>query len=101
MPARTRLALPVQPPIAPMLAKRVDAIPEGDGWLFEPKRDGFRAIVFFDGDGIVIQSRDSKPFNRYFPELEEGLPRALKRPIVVDGEIVIAGAEGLDFGALQ
>jgi ATP-dependent DNA ligase len=60
--------LPVNPPILPMLAKRIGELPEGDTWLFEPKWDGFRALVFRDGDEIVIQSRDRKTLNRYFPE---------------------------------
>ena len=61
--------LVVPPPVLPMLAKRVDELPEGDGWIFEPKWDGFRALVFRDGDEIFIQSRDEKPLDRYFPEL--------------------------------
>lgn len=61
--------LPVNPPILPMLAKRVGELPEGNTWLFEPKWDGFRALVFRDGDEIVLQSRDQKKLNRYFPEL--------------------------------
>ncbi|MEX2230220.1 MAG: ATP-dependent DNA ligase [Dehalococcoidia bacterium] len=96
-----RLDLPVRPPIDPMLAKRVDDIPRGDGWLFEPKWDGFRAIVFFDGERIYLQSRDKKPFDRYFPELAHDLPARIGRPLVLDGEIVIAGELGLDFDALQ
>ena len=63
--------LPVEPPVAPMLAKRVDALPDGDEWLFEPKWDGFRALVFRDGDEWFLQSRELKPLNRYFPELAE------------------------------
>ena len=58
-----------------MLAKRVAALPEGDGWIFEPKWDGFRALVFRDGDELTIQSRDEKPLNRYFPEVVEALKR--------------------------
>ncbi len=65
--------LPAEPPILPMLAKRVDDIPEGDQWIFEPKWDGFRAIVFRDGEDILIQSRDTKSLNRYFPDLVETL----------------------------
>ena len=65
--------LPVNPPILPMLAKRVGELPVGDTWIFEPKWDGFRALVFRDGDEILIQSRDEKPLNRYFPELLEPL----------------------------
>src|ERR1044072_4168707 len=70
---RGPMQLPVQPPIEPMLAKPVDGIPDGDGWMFEPKWDGFRAIVFRDGDEVYIQSRDLKPLDRYFPELAEPL----------------------------
>jgi ATP-dependent DNA ligase len=93
--------LPVKPPILPMLAKRVETIPAGDGWIFEPKWDGFRAIVFRDGDEILIQSRDSKPLNRYFPDVVETLLGGLPPRCVLDGELVIAGPRGLDFDALQ
>jgi ATP-dependent DNA ligase len=93
------LKLPFQPPVEPMLAKLMDELPEGD-WLFEPKWDGFRALVFRDGDEIVVQSRDLKPLNRYFPELEGPLREALPERCVLDGEIVIAGQNGLDFDAL-
>src|SRR5262249_36505307 len=75
-------------------------VPEGDGWLYEPKWDGFRALVFRDGDEVYVQSRDSRPMGRYFPELEAPLRAALPARAVVDGEIVIAGASGLDFSAL-
>lgn len=93
--------LPVNPPIAPMLAKRVEEIPAGDQWIFEPKWDGFRAIVFRDGEDILVQSRDEKPLNRYFPELEKPLLRTLPRRCVLDGEIVIVRGDSLDFDALQ
>jgi ATP-dependent DNA ligase len=93
--------LPVSAPIAPMLAKRVDDVPEEGSWIFEPKWDGFRAIVFRDGDEIVLQSRDKKPLNRYFPELVSILLDKLPLRCVLDGEIVIATASGLDFDALQ
>ena len=63
------MRLPFEPPIEPMLAKAASGLPEGDGWLFEPKWDGFRALVFRDGDETLIQSRDLKPLDRYFPEL--------------------------------
>jgi ATP-dependent DNA ligase len=86
--------LPVKPPILPMLAKRVGALPEGNNWLFEPKWDGFRALVFRDGDEIVLQSRDQKTLNRYFPELVETLLVQLPERCVLDGEIVIAGGRG-------
>src|SRR5712692_6654048 len=84
-----------------MLAKRVDDIPEGGTWIFEPKWDGFRALVFRDRDQIEIQSRDAKPLNRYFPELVETLRSQLPARCVLDGEIVIAKNDGLDFEALQ
>ncbi len=84
-----------------MLAKRVDEIPEGTGWIFEPKWDGFRALIFRDDDEILIQSRDQKSLNRYFPELIEVLLKELPMKCVLDGEIVIAGPNGLDFEALQ
>src|SRR5438874_10299146 len=83
-----------------MLAKRVQELPEGDEWLFEPKWDGFRTLVFRDGDEIFIQSRDEKPLNRYFPELIDPIRSSLPEKCVVDGEIVIAGRKGLDFEAL-
>jgi ATP-dependent DNA ligase len=83
-----------------MLAKIAEAIPSGD-FLFEPKWDGFRAIVFRGAGDIYIQSRDSRPFDRYFPDLHDQLVRALPDGCVVDGEIVIAGPRGLDFDALQ
>ncbi|HSL76880.1 MAG TPA: hypothetical protein VK867_08040, partial [Candidatus Limnocylindrales bacterium] len=82
--------LPANPPIEPMLAKAVDALPDGDGWLYEPKWDGFRAIVFRDGDDVFTQSRDLKPLDRYFPELADPLRAALPDRAVVDGEVVIA-----------
>ncbi len=94
------LDLPVASPIAPMLAKAVDGLPEGDGWLFEPKWDGFRAIVFRDGDEIYTQSRDLKPLDRYFPELADPLRAVLPERCIVDGEVVIAHDGALDFEAL-
>jgi ATP-dependent DNA ligase len=95
------MKLPVEPPIEPMLAKLADAIPQGDGWLYEPKWDGFRALVFFDGSECYLQSRDLKPLARYFPELQQSLAEALPGPAVLDGEVVIIGEQGLDFDALQ
>lgn len=88
-------------PIEPMLAKVADELPEGDGVLYEPKWDGFRAIVFRSPDGLQIQSRDLKPLNRYFPELEKALSDLLPKGCILDGEIVVAGPGGLDFDALQ
>jgi ATP-dependent DNA ligase len=90
-----------QSPIEPMLAKVADALPDEPGFLFEPKWDGFRAIVFRTGDQTLLQSRDLKPLNRYFPELEEALHDALPKGCVLDGEIVVASRNGLDFDALQ
>jgi len=91
----------ITPPIEPMLAKVADGLPEAEGFLFEPKWDGFRALVFRGPGGVVLQSRDGKPLNRYFPELEKVLQEQLPRGCVLDGEIVIAGPDGLDFDALQ
>ena len=92
--------LPIQPPIAPMLAVLSRDLPEENGWLFEPKWDGFRAIVFWDGKELLMQSRDLKPLDRYFPELHERLKEILPGKMVLDGEIVIAAPHGLDFDAL-
>jgi ATP-dependent DNA ligase len=83
-----------------MLSTAAEALPIGDGWQYEPKWDGFRTLVFRDGDEIMLQSRDEKPMNRYFPELIAPLAAALPERCVVDGEIVIVGAGGLDFEAL-
>ncbi len=93
--------LPVSPPILPMLAKRVAAIPAGSGWIFEPKWDGFRTLIFRDGPELLLQSRDAKPLNRFFPELEVALLQQLPPRCVLDGEIVIAAHGRLDFDALQ
>src|SRR5438552_3138883 len=84
-----------------MLAKRVDELPAAGNWIFEPKWDGFRALVFRDGDEVLIQSRDEKPLNRYFPELLDPLKAELPARCVLDGEIVIVKNAGLDFDALQ
>ena len=84
-----------------MLAKLVDRIPTGDGFLFEPKWDGFRAIVFRTDKDVYIQSRDLKQLDRYFPELHDALIEQLPPNCVLDGEIVIATPHGLDFDALQ
>jgi ATP-dependent DNA ligase len=84
-----------------MLAKRIDALPEGESWMFEPKWDGFRTVIFRDGDEILIQSRDTKSLNRYFPELIDPIKSQLPERCVLDGEIVIADSNGLNFDALQ
>ena len=93
--------LAVNPPVLPMLAKSVHALPDGERWLFEPKWDGFRALVFRDADELFIQSRDEKPLGRYYPELIEPLRGQLPQRCVLDGEIVIVRSGGLDFDALQ
>ncbi|HUR29400.1 MAG TPA: ATP-dependent DNA ligase [Planctomycetota bacterium] len=93
--------LAVQPPVLPMLAKRVGELPHGGDWIFEPKWDGFRALVFRDGNDVYIQSRDAKPLLRYYPELLAPLKAALPKRCVLDGEIVIASHDALDFEALQ
>src|ERR1700742_3468136 len=92
--------LPVMPPVAPMLAKPVDGIPSGD-YIFEPKWDGFRTIVFRDGDEVEFGSRNERPMTRYFPELVAAAMAELPDRCVIDGEIVIATDHGLDFEALQ
>src|SRR3974377_2198978 len=94
------MRLPFAPPLAPMLSSAADALPGGEGWLFEPKWDGFRTLVFPGGDEILLQSRDEKPMNRYFPELIAPLAATLPERCVVDGEIVIVGVGGVDFGGL-
>jgi len=91
----------IAPPIEPMLAKLADTLPDGERLSFEPKWDGFRAIVFRSSTGILIQSRDLRPLDRYFPELSDTLRSALPAGCVIDGEIVIATTHGLDFDALQ
>ena len=95
------MELAVNPPVLPMLAKRVDELPAEGNWIFEPKWDGFRALVFRDGDEVFIQSRDEKPFNRYFPELLEPLRATLPTKCVLDGEMVIVKNNELDFDSLQ
>src|SRR5690606_27865029 len=94
------MELPFEPPLPPMLSKAARELPTGEGWQFEPKWDGFRTVLFRDESSILLQSRDSKPMNRYFPELVDALPQVLPPRCVLDGEIVIAGEAGLDFEAL-
>jgi len=91
----------VNPPVLPILAKRVADIPEGNSWIFEPNWDGFRALTFRDSEEIMIQSRDGKSLNRYFPELLGALRAALPEQCVLGGEVVIGTEAGLDFDALQ
>ncbi len=94
------MRLPFQPPVEPMLAKASPGLPDGEGWLYEPKWDGFRALLFRDGDETYLQSRDLKPLDRYFPELAAPLRAQLPERCVLDGEVVIARAGALDFEAL-
>lgn len=94
------MKLPIAAPLEPMLAKLADALPEGEGWIYEPKWDGFRVIVFRDGDEILLQSRDLKPLDRYFPELVAPIRARLPARCVLDGELVVARDGRLDFEAL-
>jgi ATP-dependent DNA ligase len=95
------VTLPVGAPVAPMLAKLTRELPRQPGLSYEPKWDGFRCIVFRDGDDVTLGSRNEKPLTRYFPELVEAFRRELPARCVLDGEIVIAGPRGLDFDALS
>lgn len=97
---RGKSGLTLWPPVEPMLAKLADELPVGE-YLYEPKWDGFRAIVLRDDDDVSIQSRDARPLDRYFPELHDALLERLPKNCVLDGEIVIATAHGLNFDALQ
>jgi ATP-dependent DNA ligase len=93
--------LQVKPGLLPMEAKSVDSLPEGEGWQYEPKWDGFRCIVFRDGDRIELQSKSGKPLARYFPEMVEAL-EALRAPrLALDGELIIPIGGVLSFDALQ
>ena len=98
---RSAKAFPIAPPIEPMLAKLADTLPAAGTFLFEPKWDGFRAIVFRGASDVFIQSRDLRPLDRYFPELHEALLGKLPKGCVIDGEIVIRTPRGLNFDALQ
>jgi len=95
------MTLPVEPPVEPMLSALEDELPVGEGWRYEPKWDGFRCIVFREGERLLLQSRKMQPLERYFPELLPALKGALPERAVVDGEIVVAGPRGLDFDSLQ
>lgn len=95
------MKLPVMPPVRPMLAKAVHQVPRDPGLAYEPKWDGFRCVVFRDGDEIELGSRNDRPLTRYFPELVELLAQALPPRCVVDGEIVLVTDTGLDFDTLQ
>ncbi|HVC42675.1 MAG TPA: ATP-dependent DNA ligase [Candidatus Saccharimonadales bacterium] len=95
------MSLPFGPPLEPMLARAAPEIPREGHWLYEPKWDGFRAIVFRDGERVHIASRNALALERYFPELIQPLREALPERSIVDGEVVIATEHGLDFDALQ
>ena len=95
-----RLELPLTPPYPPMEAKLVDTLPAGNGWLFEPKWDGFRCLAFRDGDTIALQSKSGQPLTRYFPEIVAAVGRLRPGRFVLDGEIVISVDGQLDFDAL-
>ena len=94
------MAFPIEPPVEPMLARNTSRLPTGDGWLFEPKWDGYRCLVFRDGDELYLQSRGGKDLTRYFPELLDPLRRMLPARCVVDGEVVVEVDGVLDFDAL-
>src|SRR5260370_24312736 len=94
------MPLPFAPPLPPMLSKLSDELPPAGEWLYEPKWDGFRALVFRDETGLSLQSRDERMLARYFPELVAALEPMLPERCVLDGEIVIVGPHGLDFEAL-
>jgi len=96
----TLMSLPVELSLTPMLAQLEEEIPRGEGWLYEPKWDGFRALIFREAELVQIQSRNGQPLQRYFPELVQSLVEALPERCVVDGEIIVPGEKGLDFDAL-
>src|ERR671923_1032853 len=83
------MALPLKPPIEPQLARPAKELPDGEGWRFEPKWDGFRTIVFRDGDDVRLQSRNGRPMNRYFPEIVEQVRALPGERLVLDGEMVV------------
>ena len=87
--------------LEPMLAKGAEVLPDAEGWLFEPKWDGFRCIVVRDGESVELTSRGSRPFTRYFPELLDPLREQLPERCAVDGELLVVGGDALDFDALQ
>ena len=96
------MQLPVNPPVEPMLAKAAADVPENDdgAWLYEPKWDGFRCLIFRDGDEVILGSRSTKPLTRYFPEMVEAVKASLPPRCVLDGELVVTGPHGLDWDAL-
>lgn len=94
------MALAVEPPVAPMLARLVRQLPTEEGWYYEPKWDGFRCLAFRDGDEVDLRSRNNRPFARYFPEIVEAVCALPTEHVVLDGEIVVTGPHGSDFEAL-
>jgi ATP-dependent DNA ligase len=86
---RTFVALPLSPPVKPQLARSSRELPEGEGWRYEPKLDGFRTIVFRDGDDVHLQSRNGRPMNRYFPDVVEQVLALESKRLVLDGEMVV------------
>ena len=94
------MQLAVMPPVAPMLARAAKELPAGE-WCYEPKWDGFRCVAFRDGDEVVLGSRNERPLTRYFPEVVDALRASLPERCVLDGELVVAGPDGLDFDALS
>lgn len=95
------MPLPVSPPLKPMLAKTAEEIPRGDDWIYEPKWDGFRTLVFRDGKTLELRSRNDRPLNRYFPEMEQLLLDTLPPKVVLDGEIILPSPDGTQFDDLQ
>src|SRR6201990_429459 len=93
--------LAVKPPLAPMEAKLVNALPEGDEWQYEPKWDGFRCLVFRDGDDVYLQSKNGQPLARYFPDVVANVARLPQQQFVLDGELVIPVGGALSFDELQ
>jgi ATP-dependent DNA ligase len=93
--------LPVTPPVKPMLAKAVDGLPDRDDVLFEPKWDGFRCVVFRHGDEVVLGSRNDRPLTRYFPEMLDPIRANTPERCVLDGELIVAVDNHLEFDALQ
>src|ERR1700730_9266544 len=93
--------LPVSPPVSPMLSKAAKELPPAGSVLYEPKWDGFRCIVFRDGDEVELGSRNERPLTRYFPEVVDAVRRSLPERCVVDGEVVVAGPDGLEFDTLS
>ncbi|TMB87290.1 MAG: ATP-dependent DNA ligase, partial [Chloroflexi bacterium] len=95
------MKLPIALEMEPMLSAPADGIPQGDSWSYEPKWDGFRTLVFRDGDDVALISRGSRPMTRYFPEVLPAFRGLSQSKLVLDGELVVVGKNGLDFGALQ